>query len=196
MVGLDPDEAEAPRYNHGPACLRQRLMSSTSETPLEEIISEKAFAVELGGRAASFFDLANGLLARTEDWGPGAFFQLTSEADGLEAQLDDHGARYNRIFSFLRELVASLRGFSQAGFSMAHLERRLPTYGVGLAPREREQAQRDIASSRKFLEQTARSLLEALRLEAQALGMPLPAQAAQERVPAEVGPRHMLPRNM
>ncbi len=171
-------------------------MSSTSETPLEEIISEKAFAVELGKRAASFFDVANGLLARTEDWGRAAFFQLTSEADGLEAQLDDHGARYNRTFSFLRELVASLRGFSQAGFSMAHLERRLPTYGVGLAPREREQAQRDIAGSRKFLEQTARALLDALRLEAQALGVPLPAEAPGARAPADVGPRRMLPRNM
>ncbi|MBK7642656.1 MAG: HPr family phosphocarrier protein [Planctomycetes bacterium] len=167
-----------------------------SETPLEEIISEKAFALEVGERAESFFSLSSALLARTEDWGRGAFFQLTSEADGLESQLDDHGARYNRTFSFLRELVASLRGFSQAGFSMAHLERRLPTYGVSLAPREREQVLRDIASSRKFLEQTARVLLESLRKEAHALGIPLPSATADEVMHGDAGPRRMLPRNM
>jgi hypothetical protein len=171
-------------------------MSSTSETPLEEIISEKAFAARLGERATSFFELANSLLARGDDWGRGAFFQLISEADGLEAQLDDHGARYNRTFSFLRELVASLRGFAQAGFSMAHLERRLPTYGVGLAPREREQAQQDVEHSRRFMQQMARALLEALRLEAQSLGVPLPAEPRADAVHADAGPRRMLPRNM
>ena len=179
-----------------PSAVGKAALSFMSETPLEEIISEKAFAVELGERAASFFELAAGLEARTQDWGRAAFFQLTSEADGLEAQLDDHGARYNRSFSFLRELVASLRGFSQAGFSLAHLERRLPTYGVGLAPREREQAQRDIEGTRKFLQQTARALLQASRLEAQALRVPLPAETLGDPMHADIGPRRMLPRNM
>jgi len=179
-----------------PAAEWKAALSFMSETPLEEIISEKAFAVELGERAASFFALAAGLESSTQDWGRAVFFQLTSEADGLEAQLDDHGARYNRSFSFLRELVASLRGFSQAGFSMAHLERRLPTYGVGLAPREREQAQHDIEGSRKFLQHTARALLQAARLEAAALGVPLPAAALGDPMHADVGPRRMLPRNM
>jgi len=167
-----------------------------SESPLEEIISEKAFAAELGGRAMGFFNLARELLARGDEWGRGPFFQLTSEADGLEAQLDDHGARYNRIFSFLRELVASLRGFSQAGFSMAHLERRLPTYGVILAPRERDQAQRDIAGSRQFLQQTTHAMLEAVLQEARALGVTLPEGARGDLVQTDTGPRRKLPRNM
>jgi hypothetical protein len=179
-----------------PAGAAGLVVNFMSETPLEEIISEKAFAAELGERAAGFFAMAGALLARTDGWDRGAFFQLTSEADGLEAQLDDHGARYNRNFSFLRELVASLRGFSQAGFSMAHLVRRLPTYGVGLAPREREQAQQDVEGSRAFMEQTARGLLKALRKEAAALGVPLPAEAPSESVHADAGPRRMLPRNM
>ncbi len=167
-----------------------------SESSLEEIISEKAFAAELAGRAEPFFRLAKDLLARTEDWGRGPYFQLASEADGLEAQLDDHGARYNRTFSFLRELVASLRGFCQAGFSLAHLERRFPTYGVILAPREREQAQRAITEGRRYLENTARALLQAALAESRSLGVSLPDDSLADAAPFDAGPQRKLPRNM
>lgn len=167
-----------------------------SESSLEEVISEKAFALELGERALPFFRLAQTLLARGEDWNRGPFFQLTSEADELEAFLDDHGARYNRTFAFLRELVASLRGFCQAGFSMAHLERRFPTYGLILAHREKEQAQRAILESRRYLEGIARTLLEAAVRELRELGLRLPSGDQIEALQLETGPRRKLPRNM
>lgn len=167
-----------------------------SETSLEEVISEKAFALELGERASSFFRLAQALLARGEDWSRAPFFQLISEADGLEALLDDHGARYNRTFAFLRELVASLRGFCLAGFSMAHLERRLPTYGLILAHREKEQAQRAITESRRYLEGIARVLLETAVREAADLGVRVPPCDQNEALQLETGPQRKLPRNM
>lgn len=167
-----------------------------SESSLEEVISEKAFAAELGERAPAFFRLAQALLARSEDWSRGPFFQLTSVADGLEALLDDHGARYNRTFAFLRELVASLRGFCQAGYSMAHLERRFPTYGLILAHREKEQAQRAITESRRYLEGIARTLLEHALREALGLGARLPACDQSEALELETGPQRKLPRNM
>src|SRR5262245_59477128 len=102
------------------------------ENPLEEVLSEKAFAEVVEVRDEMFHRLASGLVNRREPWTRQNFFQLSSEADALEALLDDHGARYNRNFACLREMVASLRGLALSGFSLAHLERRLESYATEL----------------------------------------------------------------
>ena len=102
-----------------------RKPSPVADGSLEEVISEKHFAGILEERAQVFYRLTNSLLQRTdEEWTRTQFYGLISETDTLEAFLDDFGARYNRTFSFFRELVASIRGIALAGFSVAHLERR------------------------------------------------------------------------
>ena len=106
------------------------------ELSLEELISEKSFAAILEVQAEMFFRLADTLLAKPDaEWTRRDFFQLISESDSVEALLDDHDARYNRTFSFLRELIASLRSFALAGFSIAHVERRVGSYATVLSTR-------------------------------------------------------------
>ncbi len=109
-----------------------------SEASLEEVISEKAFAGLLETQAEMFLCLANTLLARNDVWTRGHFFQLIKESYAVEALLDDVGARYNRTYCTLREIVASLRSFALAGFSLTHLERRIGGYPTVLSAAELE----------------------------------------------------------
>ena len=104
---------------------------------LDRIITEEDFALALSREAQPFFQLGNTLLAQAgPDRDRKHLYQLVIEADSVEAFLDDHGARHNRDFCFMRELVASIRGFARAGFALSHLAYRFEGYGttMGLLP--------------------------------------------------------------
>jgi phosphotransferase system HPr (HPr) family protein len=168
-----------------------------NETSLEEVISEKTFAGLFEAHADMFFRLANTLLARNDaEWTRRHLFQLISEADSVEALLDDYGARYNRTYSFLRELVASLRSFALAGFSVTHLERRIAGYPTVLSTAEFDSAVQSIHRSRMFLQSTARVLLTAARDEARARGIRVNPDAFPENGYGSDATRRALPRNM
>lgn len=166
------------------------------EQPLEEVISESAFADLVGQEAEMFHRLANTLLARTEPWSRQQFFQLISEADALEALLDDHGARHNRSYNYLRELVASLRGLALAGFSLSHLEHRLDGYPTVLKASEIAQASAAVRTSRSFLERALHGLLAAAFAESHKRGITISAEFYPESRNGARGPKRILPRNM
>jgi phosphotransferase system HPr (HPr) family protein len=167
-----------------------------TETSLEEVISEKAFAGILERQAEVFYRLSNTLVPRPdESWTRAHFSELISEADTLEALLDDYGARHNRTYSMIRELVASIRGIALAGFSVAHLERRFGSYGTILSAREAESALASIQKSRAFLLGALRTLLTAAREEGVMRGVKVPSEAYGESRTARETPRQKLPRN-
>lgn len=168
-----------------------------SEASLEEVISEKSFAAVLEAQAEMFFRLADTLLGKSDaEWTRGDFFQVVSESDSVEALLDDYGARYNRTYSFLRGIVASLRNFALAGFSLAHLERRIDGYPTVLSTSEFDSACKSIATSRRYLQGVARKLLEAARDEALARGVRIAKDSFPESRYASHAPRRALPRNV
>ena len=192
MRAVDRDRSARSRAT-GIAARRMK----TSETPLEEVISEKAFGEILARHSGLFFGLANTLLARPDaGWNRSDFFQLISEADTLEALLDDYGARYNRTYAYLREIVASLRSLALAGFSLAHLERRLDSYGPLLSVRESDMAAASVQESKAFVEGTLRTLLRATREEGRACGLSIEDQQYPESRGHTSAPRQRLPRNM
>ena len=167
-----------------------------SEQPLEEVMSEKAFAALVSSQAVSFHRLAHVLMGRRDAWSRQQFFQLISETDALEALLDDHGARHNRTYSYLRELVASLRGLALAGFSLSHLERRLEGYPTSLAAVDLGHALTSVRRSRTFLEQALFRLLEATLREERAQGIEVALASSETGDSGGLAPKHMLPRNM
>lgn len=168
-----------------------------SEASLEEVISEKVFASILATQTEMFYRLANSLVTRVEDdWGRRHFFQLISEADTLEAFLDDYGARYNRTYSYFRELIAGLRGLALAGFSIVHLERRLDSYGAILSVRDADSATASIRKSKTFLMNALRTLLQAVRDEGAARGLKITVESFPEAGYGPDAPRQALPRNM
>src|SRR5262245_12790090 len=169
------------------------------ERSLEEVIQERAFAGLLQSRSASFFRLSNTLLSRTTDeWNKKHFYQLMLEAEDLESYLDDYGARYNRTYGTLRELIASLRWFALTGFSLAHLESRVESYGLRAALSQAEAADAAVSqeTTRTFIRRSCATLLGAVREEADALGLEIPPNAFPENNFTGSDVRQRLPRNV
>lgn len=101
------------------------------EVSLEELIAEQEFARLLAEECTSLRSLVAGLHASASpSWTKRQYFLLIHEANTLESFLDDHGAKYNRAFAYLRELVASIRWIALSGYSLQHLHDRLHSYRV------------------------------------------------------------------
>jgi len=164
---------------------------------LEEVIPEGAFAALVQRQGDMLFRLAETLRTRGDaDWTRRHFFQLVSEADAMEAFLDDFGARHNRTYAYLRELVASVRGFALAGFSIAHLSMRLDGYANVLSTGEAAASSDSVRRSLAFLVRTVRHLLGTVQEESRSLGVVLPTEPFPEERWMADGPRRKLARNM
>ena len=167
------------------------------ESSMEEILSEDAFSRTLEERVPPFVALSLALRETAAgEWTRTHHFRLVSESDALESLLDEHGARYNRRYSVLRELVASLRCFGQTGFSLVHLVRRMAGYGITLSERESAQFAAALQATRAFVERSEIALLDAALRELKAQGIACSVAADRSLSDELVGPRRMLPRNL
>lgn len=176
-----------------------RPLPVTPERSLEEIIQERAFAGLLQTQAQPFFRLCNTLSRQPGDsWAKKHFHLLVSAADSLESFLDDYGARFNRTYAALRELVASLRWFGMAGFSLAHLDGRMASYDLeaSMSSDEFARARASIRAARGFVDATVRTLLEQIVRESDALGLERTPEPYPEQHMDGFAPRQRLPRNV
>lgn len=169
---------------------------------LDTVVLEQDFANQLSAFGQRFAHLAEGLLSvsreRSGPWRKRDHFQLNAEADELESLLDDYGARYNRTFCFLTELTASVRGFSLAGLSIAHLAKRMDAYDFlgELGVDESAAAYAGVERARAFIQETLSALLTEWRAETERLGVsfePLPQGQGEFARETE---RLRLPRNV
>lgn len=170
-----------------------------NEIHLEEVIQERLFAGLLQTHAEVFFRLSNTLLAeRTASWNKKHFFQLYSDADSLESFLDDHDAHLNRTYCFLRELVASIRGFALTGYSVTHLAGRLESYGTPQWMDESDYGRARAAVERvmTFLRTNLVLLLQRMHAEASTLGIEITPETFPEGSFLPVVARRKLPRNV
>ncbi len=170
-----------------------------TETYFEQLVQEQQFVGLLQAHAEVFFRLSNSLLAPAqESWNKKHYNQLINEADALESFLDDYGARYNRTYAFLTELVASLRWFAHAGYSVAHMVGRLESYGAPSWGTDEEwgEATRALREGLGFLQGTAVELIQAARAEAQRLEVELTPEAFPESNFMPVVARRRLPRSV
>jgi phosphotransferase system HPr-like phosphotransfer protein len=169
------------------------------ERSLEEVIQERAFSGLVQAQSQSFFRLANTLLARRPaEWNKRHLNQLVIESQALESFLDDYGAAYNRTWCLLRELAASLRWFSLAAFSLAHLLGRIESYGldVTFSSAERDEAQRSLERVRGFLGENLERLLQRTCAEVERLGLERTPETYPDESLLGVAPRQRLPRNV
>lgn len=171
----------------------------TSDRSLEEVIPERAFAGLLQGRSQSFFRLSTSLLeGQPGAWSKKHYYQLLLEAEELESFLDDHGARNNRTYGALRELVASVLWFAQTGHSLSHLEARLEGYGALnlCSASESVDFNSSMEHARAFVRRSSATLLTAIREEAVKLGLELSPEQFPEASFAAGAVRLQLPRNV
>ena len=171
----------------------------THERSLEEVIPERAFAGLLQSRSQTFFRLSTSLLVHERGaWGKKHYYQLLLEAEELESFLDDYGARYNKLYGTLRELVASARWFALTGHSLSHLESRFDSYAVRSVCSESEEA--DVSATldqaRAFTRRSTGELLAEIRTEAQKLGLEITPEMFPEANFATGAVRQQLPRNV
>jgi phosphotransferase system HPr (HPr) family protein len=149
-------------------------MSDLLNAPaLELVIEEQRFLVILKRECVDFCTLAGALLGMSGSiWNKKHYFQLLIQADAFESLLDDYGAHRNRTFSFLRELVGSVKGFAGAGHSLSHLVTRLDTYGLvnTLEIADYAQFEGAIANTRAFTQSTVIALLQEVQAEMVELG--------------------------
>ncbi|MCZ6597485.1 MAG: HPr family phosphocarrier protein [Planctomycetota bacterium] len=170
-----------------------------SETSLEQLVEERQFAGILQTHGEVFFRLSNTLVGLEEGgWNKKHYFQLFTEADILESFLDDYGARFNRTYSFLTELVASIRGFAQGGYAIAHVGGRLDSYGCQewLGRPDCEQIYASLKHVRDYIYTISTQLVISIRGEAQRLGVELTREAFPESNFLPVVARRRLPRNL
>jgi phosphotransferase system HPr (HPr) family protein len=167
-----------------------------TETSLEQLVEERQFAGILQTYGEVFFRLSNSLLGLDPaSWNKKHYFQLINEADTLESFLDDYGARYNRTYCFFTEMVASLRWFGMAGYSLSHAAGRLASYGAAgwLDGQDTEQV---LEGALGFCRSSLRRLLEEARAEARTLGLELTPEAFPESNFLPVVAKRRLPRNV
>lgn len=169
------------------------------ESPLEELVQEHQFPGMLRGQAYLFFRLSNTLLAaKKHPWNKRHYFQLISEADALESFLDDFGARNNHTYNFFTELVASIRGFALAGYSVTHLAGRLESYGAAnwLAPEVFQEARDSLLSVKRKIREKVVTMLEATAAEAGRLSIAITPETLPENSFLPVTAQRKLPRNL
>jgi phosphotransferase system HPr-like phosphotransfer protein len=106
------------------------VSGGSERVPAADSIGEAEFAELLAGRSGRFFTEVSGICDGGATTASRArFSNLVHECHEMESFLDDHGARLNRRFVVLTELVASVRSFAITGYAAAHLKGRLQSYG-------------------------------------------------------------------
>lgn len=140
------------------------------EPSIEKVVPEEDFRALLSERATALLETC--AAPGDSAWTKRRFFDLSVEADELEAFLDDYGARTNRRFSAFTEIVASIRGFALAGLSLIHLVRRVGSYGVLDSLGERRvEALDDLGMALQFVEAKLAGLMRALLDEGRSIGI-------------------------
>lgn len=149
-------------------------MPNSPSQALEHIIEEERFVEVLNEACAVPAAYAKALKGMSSDiWRKQHYFQLRDRFDTLENLLDDYGARDNQTFHFLRELTASIRGFAQAGCSLAHMAGRLESYGIleSLDLSAYRKLEGHVSNVRSFIQETVVRMLSALQEEWAGLGV-------------------------
>jgi len=99
--------------------------------PSKQTISEENFRPLFVNQIQDLAKIANGLLeSNTEQWSQRQLVHLFRGATEVESFLDDHGARRNRAYFRIREILALNRWLAYGLSSLVHLHSRLPSYQV------------------------------------------------------------------
>ncbi len=153
------------------------------EDEFEPLLREQAS--ELGGLVAAL--RVRTALIRSQ----AGLAHLNELADRLETFLDDHGARQNRTYATLREIVAAIRWLAHIKAVGLHVLGRLDSYRLGIDPGE---LRRDLEAGHEILDQALFKVLSAFEDEARSVG----CKWAPSNLPVgvEVAHQAMLPRNL
>jgi len=124
-------------------------------------------------------------------------WRIREETHTLETFLDDYGARLNRTYGYLAEVMSSVRSFARAIFEMVHIRDRYHRYSLLDGPDERERilADTEVALRTSYAQMLA--LLSDAETDAiERIGMHVGGGAANERDLVERPPTMVLPHDV
>jgi phosphotransferase system HPr-like phosphotransfer protein len=157
------------------------------------VIREEEVKALLGGATRDFGGLVAAGARQPELLAKPSFVAVMSQsAHALETWLDDFGARQNRTFVTLGEMVASVRGLSAVRLTALHLGRRLPLYHALVDPKPLEA---DVRRTGEVLDSALGSLMQALQQEAGRHALAWEAAEFEEDDDLLIQ-RRLLPRNL
>jgi len=107
------------------------------------------------------------------------YSRLISTSHILEDFLDFHGAKNNRKWYYFRELTATVRHLSLAGYSQKHILNRLPCYLID----NKELFLQECNKSKSFITTTLTALSKAILNEAKELELQIPNKIEWEFFP-------------
>lgn len=155
------------------------------------VITEALFLPVLDAPLRDFCEHVSLRQAEPSRWSKRFCSLLTEKAHELETLLDDHGARNNRRFSFLVELVACIRGFGAMAHTLHHIRIRFPKYQVRFSVEETESFQKELGEATAFVAGALRRLLRGLADELDGLGIDLHVRTLPRPVPEEQVRQHL-----
>lgn len=113
----------------------------SEQRPQKSIIREAEFRPQLSTQGKELARVCNGLLeSSVEQWTQRQLVHLYRSATEVESYLDGFGARKNRTFFRVREVIACLRWLSHGMSSLVHLHGNLTAYDDG----QREWAEKSL----------------------------------------------------
>jgi phosphotransferase system HPr-like phosphotransfer protein len=158
----------------------------------EAILREEEFARMLPTASLEFCQFVSSLMSCEAHFDAiGAMARMVEAANSFETFLDDHGARQNRDFVTLGELVASIRGIAKVRVDNLHLVSRLPRYQLLQGSAELE---RGLEDAEAVLRLALLGLAGALKEELSTHSVAWPEPVAQFDEP--VLRQRQLPRNL
>jgi phosphotransferase system HPr-like phosphotransfer protein len=163
----------------------------------ESIVSESEFAKLLAVRMVELCRFGHALRATPErEWVKRHYTRVVELSHEIETFLDDFGARNNKTYSYLTELIASLRGVARAAVVHGHLASRFERYKVNLDKELLAKFWREHEAAGEFFTASTTRLLAALDEELASVGVTVHARSEVDLAFPDAGPRIVLPHNI
>lgn len=163
----------------------------------ESIIPEDEFRVLFSKRTSAFLEFTNLLLAKEPaSWFKRHYSELVARAHETETFLDDFGARYNRHYAQLAELIACLRGFGKVAVALKHLRTRFERYRTCLSTEWSHGFLAETDRTEEFLDGSILALIRAIHQELPGLRIEVPSGVREDATVSEESARRQLPHDV
>ncbi len=175
------------------------MKSTSASGPLEQVFAEVDFLPMLGERIRPLLEVHvySSSVGATTPIPAHVLSTLEDRARQLETFLDDYDARSNRTFAPITEVVASLRGFAVAAYTLHHLMSRVGSYGLRDTSGFVSEFHEASIDAVEFVDTALRSLLQGASAEARRiLGKFYPEDVTSLAEPPRKPARFRLPRNL
>ncbi len=167
------------------------------ETSLAEVIQEEDFRPILERAVRNFVATGRFFLdCERELITKRVIGHVNEEAELLESFLDDYDARYNRSFSNLTEIVASIRNLIGVCYTLRHVRRRYFKYHLDDDVAQLALFHLRSGEAFEFITDSVCDLIRASLTEAEAVGLAIPDDKLDLKKLTDALPRSHLPHNL